>query len=257
MRLVKLACELPDAAGRSLSLWTCAELARTLRRDGVVDSISPQHVQRVLQSHRLKPRRVHHWLSDKTPRDAVFRETVMDLCDAVAGFARVRPLARREDLDSAASSDGAPPFDCRSTRGQSPRRRALKVSYRTNPRFFPVPHATLCRSTAFGLYNDCASIHRECRRSFFKKDIDHMRHRIFALLAGRGSGCVSERRRNALLRMPLVGSSNRVTKIVSTSERSTVLKRRTRSHGYGTDEGGRRWPRLARRGVLRTATCSS
>lgn len=81
MHLVKLACELPDAAGRSLSLWTCAELARTLRRDGVVDSISPQHVQRILQSHRLKPWRVHHWLSDKTPRDTAFRETVLDLCD--------------------------------------------------------------------------------------------------------------------------------------------------------------------------------
>jgi len=78
---VKLACELPDAAGRSLSLWTCAELARTLRRDGVVDSISPQHVQRILQSHRLKPWRVHHWLSDKMPRDMAFRETVLDLCD--------------------------------------------------------------------------------------------------------------------------------------------------------------------------------
>ena len=81
MHLVKLACELPDAAGRSPSLWTCAELARTLRRHGVVDSISPQHVQRILQSHRLKPWRVHHWLSDKTPRDAAFRETVLELCD--------------------------------------------------------------------------------------------------------------------------------------------------------------------------------
>ena len=36
--LVKLACELPDAVRRSLSLWTCAELARTLVRDGVVAS---------------------------------------------------------------------------------------------------------------------------------------------------------------------------------------------------------------------------
>jgi hypothetical protein len=34
--------------GRSLALWTCAELARTLVRDGFVDAISPQTVQRVL-----------------------------------------------------------------------------------------------------------------------------------------------------------------------------------------------------------------
>jgi len=35
-----LACELPDDVDRSLSLWTCAELARTAVRDKVVDAIS-------------------------------------------------------------------------------------------------------------------------------------------------------------------------------------------------------------------------
>ena len=79
--VTKLACEMPDDMGRSLSLWTCAELARTLVRDGVVDTISPQTVQRILQSSRLKPWRVHHWLSQKVPRDEAFRALVLDLCD--------------------------------------------------------------------------------------------------------------------------------------------------------------------------------
>lgn len=79
--LVKLACELPQAARRSLSLWTCAELARTLERDEVVERISPQTVQRWLSSHRLKPWRVHYWLSPKTPRDEEFYRRVEDLCD--------------------------------------------------------------------------------------------------------------------------------------------------------------------------------
>jgi len=79
--LVKLACELPDTAGRSLSLWTCAELARSMKSTGVVDAISPQSVHRILAAHQLKPWRVHHWLSPKVPRDAAFRETVLDLCD--------------------------------------------------------------------------------------------------------------------------------------------------------------------------------
>jgi len=79
--LVKLACELPDNADRSLSLWTCAELARSLREAGVVDSISPQSVQRILESHKLKPWRVHHWLSAKSPRDEAFKATVLELCD--------------------------------------------------------------------------------------------------------------------------------------------------------------------------------
>lgn len=79
--LVKLACELPDDEARSLSTWTCAELARTLIRDGVVDTISPSSVQRILASEKLKPWRVHHWLSSKVPRDDRFRETVRNICD--------------------------------------------------------------------------------------------------------------------------------------------------------------------------------
>ena len=79
--LVKLACELPDDKRRSLSTWTCAELARTLRRDGVVDEISPQSVQRILASHRLKPWRVHYWLSPKVPRDEAFRQQTLAICD--------------------------------------------------------------------------------------------------------------------------------------------------------------------------------
>jgi transposase len=78
---VKLACELPDAAGRSLSTWDCAELARTLRTSGIVETISPQSVQRILWSHKLKPWRVHHWLSTKVPRDEAFRAQVVTLCD--------------------------------------------------------------------------------------------------------------------------------------------------------------------------------
>jgi transposase len=88
---VKLACELPDEARRSLSLWTCAELARTLRRDGIVDEISPQSVQRILESHKLKPWRVHLWLTPKAPRDEAFRAKVLDLSSLYT-----RPLEAHE-----------------------------------------------------------------------------------------------------------------------------------------------------------------
>jgi transposase len=89
--LVKLACELPDEMGRSLSTWTCAELARTVVLDKLVHSISASSVQRILASHRLRPWRVHHWLSPKTPRDAAFQGTVLNLCDLYT-----RPLAASE-----------------------------------------------------------------------------------------------------------------------------------------------------------------
>lgn len=79
--LVKLACELPEDEARSLSTWTCSELARALIRERVVETISTSSVQRILASEKLKPWRVHHWLSSKVPRDNQFRETVLNICD--------------------------------------------------------------------------------------------------------------------------------------------------------------------------------
>ena len=90
---MKLACELPDEQRqRSLSLWTCAELARALRDANVVETISPQSVQRILASNRLKPWRVHFWLSPKTPRDEVFRQQVLEIMDL---YLRVLPPHER------------------------------------------------------------------------------------------------------------------------------------------------------------------
>lgn len=80
MHLVKIACERPDDLGRSLSHWDCAELARQLVSDEVVESISPQTVQRMLTHHKLKPWRKHLWLSPKVPRDAEFCRRVKNIC---------------------------------------------------------------------------------------------------------------------------------------------------------------------------------
>jgi transposase len=80
IHLVKIACERPDKVGRSLSHWDCAELARQLKADGVVDSMSPQTVQRILANHKLKPWRKHLWLSSHAPRDAEFCRRVKNIC---------------------------------------------------------------------------------------------------------------------------------------------------------------------------------
>jgi transposase len=80
IHLVKIACERPDDVGRSLSHWDCAELARQLVADDVVDSISPQTVQRILSGHKLKPWRKHLWLSSDVPRDVDFSARVKNIC---------------------------------------------------------------------------------------------------------------------------------------------------------------------------------
>jgi transposase len=77
--LVKIACERPDKLGRSLSHWDCRELADQLVREGVVESISPDTVRRILENHQLKPWRHHLWLSPKVPRDADFVARVQNI----------------------------------------------------------------------------------------------------------------------------------------------------------------------------------
>ena len=91
LHLVDRACELPEQAGRSLSQWDCAELARQLVRDAVVLAISPQTVQRMLAEHRLKPWRHHVWLHPRAPRDATFAAQVRAVADLLT-----RPLAESE-----------------------------------------------------------------------------------------------------------------------------------------------------------------
>src|SRR4051794_31339019 len=81
MHVVKIACERPDDAGRSLSQWDCTEIARQLVRDGVVQSISAETVRQILLHHRLKPWRQKMWLSAKVPRDAAFAAQVQGICD--------------------------------------------------------------------------------------------------------------------------------------------------------------------------------
>ena len=89
--MVRRACELPEQAGRSLSQWDCAELARQVVRDGLVAAISPQTVQRWLAAHRLKPWRHHCWLHPRTPCDALFAAQVRAVADLLT-----RPLAAYE-----------------------------------------------------------------------------------------------------------------------------------------------------------------
>ena len=81
MELVRVACQMPEKVGRALGVWDCTELAREVIREGVVESISSQTVQRILRHHRLKPWRSHYWLREKTPRDAKFIERTQAICE--------------------------------------------------------------------------------------------------------------------------------------------------------------------------------
>lgn len=52
------------------------ELARQLVDEGLVASISPQTVRRILSGHKLNPWRLHYWLSPDKPCDGEFYSSI-------------------------------------------------------------------------------------------------------------------------------------------------------------------------------------
>ncbi|PSB28268.1 helix-turn-helix domain-containing protein [Stenomitos frigidus] len=63
LRLFALACEKPETYDRPISQWTARELADEVMKQGIVESISPRHVGRLMNEADLKPHQSQYWLN--------------------------------------------------------------------------------------------------------------------------------------------------------------------------------------------------
>ena len=63
LQLFAIACEKPETYGRPISHWRARELADEMAKQGIVESISPRHVGRLLQEASLKPHQTGYWLN--------------------------------------------------------------------------------------------------------------------------------------------------------------------------------------------------
>lgn len=63
VQLFAMACEPPEKYGRPMSEWTAGELADEMVNQGIVESISPRHVGRLLEEAGLKPHQSGYWLN--------------------------------------------------------------------------------------------------------------------------------------------------------------------------------------------------
>lgn len=61
-QIIAVACEKPTECDREVSHWTARELADELIKRGIVVSISPRHVSRILKEAVIKPHRSRYWL---------------------------------------------------------------------------------------------------------------------------------------------------------------------------------------------------
>jgi len=77
--LFAIACEDPAQSARPISHWTARELADEMRRRGIVSSISPRHVGRLLEEADLKPHQSRYWLRPPAD-DPQLEEKVQDIC---------------------------------------------------------------------------------------------------------------------------------------------------------------------------------
>lgn len=73
LQLFAIACEKPETYGRPLSHWTPRELADEMVFQGIVGTISPRHVGRLLEEASLKPHQSGYWLNP--PRPSIRRQS--------------------------------------------------------------------------------------------------------------------------------------------------------------------------------------
>jgi transposase len=83
-QIFAVACELPEKSGRPITHWTHAELASEVIHRGIVDSISPRHLGRLLNEADLKPHRIRYWLNAKEKDDPSFVPQVQAVCATYA-----------------------------------------------------------------------------------------------------------------------------------------------------------------------------
>jgi putative transposase len=73
LQLFAIACEKPEEYGRPISHWTARELAEEIIKQGIVPSISPRHVGRLMEEADLKPHQSQYWLSPPPTRSLMKR----------------------------------------------------------------------------------------------------------------------------------------------------------------------------------------
>ena len=66
VELFALACCEPEDYGRPISDWTARELSEEVIKQGIVESISPRHVGRLLEEAQIKPHQSRYWLTPPT-----------------------------------------------------------------------------------------------------------------------------------------------------------------------------------------------
>jgi transposase len=83
-QIFAVACEDPQKSGLPFTHWTHAELAKEVSKRGIVESISPRHLGRLLDEADLKPHRIRYRLNAKEKDDPAFVPQMQFVCATYA-----------------------------------------------------------------------------------------------------------------------------------------------------------------------------
>lgn len=82
-QIISVACEPPADSGRPVTHWTPRELADEVIKRGIVESISPRHLDRFLKEGGIRPHKSQYWLTskDKLDHPEEYHADVGAVCD--------------------------------------------------------------------------------------------------------------------------------------------------------------------------------
>lgn len=78
LQLYAIACHKPEDYERPISHWTARELASEVVKQGIVTSISPRHVGRLMDEADLKPHQSQYWLNPP-PTPSLMKKSKMSV----------------------------------------------------------------------------------------------------------------------------------------------------------------------------------
>lgn len=82
-QIISVACESPRDSERPVTNWTPRELADEVAKRGIVESISPRHLDRFLKDADIRPHKLKYWMTskDKLEDPKSYEANVRNVCD--------------------------------------------------------------------------------------------------------------------------------------------------------------------------------
>ena len=135
--LIAIGCESPELSGRPVTTWTGRELADEVQQRGLIDSISPSHVNRLQREVDLRPHASQYWCNTTEKDPVLFAQQVEIVCQTYLNA----PQAYHEFNTHTVCVDEMTSLQANERRAETKRSRPGKIA---KEEFQYTRHGTVC-----------------------------------------------------------------------------------------------------------------